>query len=745
MKRVPVLFCLLAAALLAACTPTLKKEGWDEEPYAALQALLSDSSVRGGYAVFDCDNTTILHDVTHTLMIYQIEHLRFALAPEHDFVDGLDDADLPLPGLGLSTREMGASLAQEYHCLKENWSDSLYLDFRARFLAFYHALGETYSYKELCLWEPSLAAGFPVDELKALGKESIRHWLSQGRAWEEEWVSPDGRFKGIAQKGLVLTDYMKDLYRTLPKAGIKPFICSASLEWLVEILACDPEFGLSLSPEQVWGVRTTERPDGSWALDESYPQPFMEGKVACINQFIAPEFGGAQPLLVAGDSNGDVAMLTAYPQMKVGLIVNHFRGGEIEALAFSQDERYVSQHVEITQEQRLRQALAEMPQRAGGCYHSYEASPSPDTPAPAGYKPFYISHYGRHGSRFHTPRMISLYYPTELLRARSEGKITPAGEQVLERMLDIYASHEGYAGELSPRGAREHQGIGKRMARRFPQVFASGRDSVRAIATHYSRCGASMKAFGDGLLEECPGLEVASDAGEQYDSLLSHEYISQKEFFGHVAGLQREMREERIDADAIADRLFTDGFETDSLQNIAKSIYIYGCQEEDLDFPEKGRLFDFFSPEELFLQWTVYSDALYGELGNSREFGNLTVPVSEGLLEDIIFKADRALQRDSYMAADLRFGHDNGLVPLLFRMGIEGYTESLPLDGAWMHWPSFERIPMASNIQLVFYRKEGAEVLVKLLFNEKEITVPSLTPVTGPYYSWEGLKKHWSL
>ena len=39
--------------------------------------------------------------------------------------------------------------------------------------------------------------------------------------------------------------------------------------------------------------------------------------------------------------------------------------------------------------------------RAGATYYPY---PGPSqqalTPAPAGYKPFYISHYGRHGSRY---------------------------------------------------------------------------------------------------------------------------------------------------------------------------------------------------------------------------------------------------------------------------------------------------------------------------------------------------------
>ena len=43
--------------------------------------------------------------------------------------------------------------------------------------------------------------------------------------------------------------------------------------------------------------------------------------------------------------------------------------------------------------------IEQNPERAAGVYHYYEYSPSALTKAPKGYKAFYISHYGRHGSR----------------------------------------------------------------------------------------------------------------------------------------------------------------------------------------------------------------------------------------------------------------------------------------------------------------------------------------------------------
>ena len=44
--------------------------------------------------------------------------------------------------------------------------------------------------------------------------------------------------------------------------------------------------------------------------------------------------------------------------------------------------------------------FTENPDRAANNMHSYEFNPIVDTKAPKGFKPFYISHYGRHGSRY---------------------------------------------------------------------------------------------------------------------------------------------------------------------------------------------------------------------------------------------------------------------------------------------------------------------------------------------------------
>lgn len=39
-------------------------------------------------------------------------------------------------------------------------------------------------------------------------------------------------------------------------------------------------------------------------------------------------------------------------------------------------------------------------EKTGGVYWAYPLDFAPQTRAPKGYKPFYVSHYGRHGSRY---------------------------------------------------------------------------------------------------------------------------------------------------------------------------------------------------------------------------------------------------------------------------------------------------------------------------------------------------------
>jgi hypothetical protein len=80
-----------------------------------------------------------------------------------------------------------------------------------------------------------------------------------------------------------------------------------------------------------------------------------------------------------------------------------------------------------------------------------------ETKAPKGYKPFYISHYGRHGSR---SDWAGSKYPwvTEKYNAlENEGLLTEDGKTAVERVKEIIALHGGMDGRLTQRGQDEHR------------------------------------------------------------------------------------------------------------------------------------------------------------------------------------------------------------------------------------------------------------------------------------------------
>ena len=92
MKR--LFLVLVLGALTLACQHSaqhreLAAGTWDAQVRNQLNGLLETYQDSGAYAVFDFDKTSIVHDVSQALWVYQVEHLRYADAPAHGFLDGM--------------------------------------------------------------------------------------------------------------------------------------------------------------------------------------------------------------------------------------------------------------------------------------------------------------------------------------------------------------------------------------------------------------------------------------------------------------------------------------------------------------------------------------------------------------------------------------------------------------------------------------------------------------------------------
>ena len=296
------------------------------------------------YAVFDYDNTTVIGDIAQNLLIYQIEQRAFAIPPERFYAvltAEIPDLDADY-GSGQTPRSLATDLARDYAALckvddlEKMWETPEYLDFRAKL---WHLSANTdLQYPDSpfgCIWIATLLDGMLPEEIADLTRRSVGHALAEPEFHQETWTSPDGAVTVRPKKGLALTREMQSLYNVLRDNGFDVYICSASPETVVETMACDPRYGLGTGPEDVFGIRLSTHPDGTLLAvgDSTWAQPYRDGKVACIREHIAPLHGGRGPALVAGDSNGDYAMLTAFPDLRIGLIVNALRSGPIAELA----------------------------------------------------------------------------------------------------------------------------------------------------------------------------------------------------------------------------------------------------------------------------------------------------------------------------------------------------------------------------------------------------------------------------
>ena len=70
------------------------------------------------------------------------------------------------------------------------------------------------------------------------------------------------------------------------------------------------------------------------------------------------------------------------------------------------------------------------------CPYDLVAEPGPDTKAPRGYKPFYISHYGRHGSRSGWDQEKYDKIINTLTAAKEAGILSASGDSLLHDRND---------------------------------------------------------------------------------------------------------------------------------------------------------------------------------------------------------------------------------------------------------------------------------------------------------------------
>ena len=383
---------------------------------------------------------------------------------------------------------------------------------------------------------------------------------------------------------------------------------------------------------------------------------------------------------------------------------------------------------------------------ATGNYCNYPLPTGQTTPAPEGYEPFYVSHYGRHGARYMTDDKNYQYVVGKMDTAQTRGWLTDKGVEVLAR-VKVAAADAGHRdGDLTRLGARQHQGIAHRLSQNYPELLMAPVE-VKANSSTVRRCMLSMANFCQELKALNPQLSITMDASEHdmyylipNDSI----FIPNKGIDGPLYEKLDSFRHEKLNGRHQIELLFKDpkavegwidGYKlANALWNIASVMH---C------LPELGLSFnDIFTEDEIIDGFYVYNASWClweGLMPGSRPNYYAIYP----LLKNFLDEADLLIASGKKQVR-LRFGHDSVLLPFAFILGVnEAIHGTDDMENLHNTFALFKLIPMAGNVQLIFFRKQGSDdVLVKFLMNENETSVPIATD-SYPFYHWKDVSAYY--
>ena len=378
------------------------------------------------------------------------------------------------------------------------------------------------------------------------------------------------------------------------------------------------------------------------------------------------------------------------------------------------------------------------PRKAYGTDYPYAFRMEPLTPAPRGYKPFYITTYARHGSRYYWNDRLYKQLDTLLLDAHEKQLLTDEGEAFYARFLDTKQELMTGISELTDLGWQQHQQIARTMYERFPEVFLKG-GNVLAISSLSGRCVLSMSAFCQELVQCNPRIEIREQASRfTMDGVVPDDSQNPSKREWHKVTPRFEKNRGAFPRDTtLRTKVLSHVFKSTEnlprgMRRLADNLVSLYTSLPSID--HEGMLGDILTDADIVRDWESSNLSSYSWVFSEQY---KTVPI----LEDFIRKADAVLDGTSDRIADLRFGHDSYIGPLTVLMGLDGADldpeDPYEVKNVYQNWKTCK----ASNIQLVFYRGRRAtdDILVKCLLNGYEVTLPVATD-SFPYYKWTDLR-----
>ena len=382
--------------------------------------------------------------------------------------------------------------------------------------------------------------------------------------------------------------------------------------------------------------------------------------------------------------------------------------------------------------------------QTGGVYYAYPAPTKKLTAVPSGFQEFYVSHYGRHGSRWLINDKDFSGVMDVLKKAKANNALTEIGKSALQRLEKIWIIAQGHNGDLTELGALQQKQISQRMFKNNPHAF-EGNAIVTAKSTVVPRCIISMTYFTNELTANNPKLQMTVESSDKYMKYLNHHTKESIDFKANDNFWQEEKRKLKQDA-LTSSRFIRNLFNNDEYiyknvnpEKVMESFYWIASDMQNLETDIS--FYDLFTKEEIFNIYQAINYQFYVNDAASPLSKNLVKNNAIPLVKNMLDEAEDYIKNNK-KGASLRFGHDGNIAPLFALLDVEnmGAEEINPRE-VYKVWNTYQVAPMAANLQMIFYKNKKNEVLVKFLHNENEVHIP-IQNNSFPYYQWADVKSY---
>lgn len=357
----------------------------------------------------------------------------------------------------------------------------------------------------------------------------------------------------------------------------------------------------------------------------------------------------------------------------------------------------------------------------------------------------YVAYVARHGARYLSgPGKVEAVMKS-LLHGRNTGTLSETGEAFLRLMEQVRDANDGNWGELSPVGIEEEKLLGERLCRTLPALRDAGTE-VNCVSSHVPRVVMTMYQCTHRLIRNNDLIEVRTDEGPQYDSLLCC-FVADTAYASYRAngawrGVYDKFVERTVSADP-ARRLFTQTkLSEKKLRKLTMDMYevLKGNRAAGLPAPTT----QWMSEREYHECWEA--DNLRHYLRNTvnrldRHAAQATAP----LLKRIIADADKAMEAadrgERHTALNGYFGHCETLLPLLSVMNLPrcevGNTDALHLPDCWRIQ---DISPLGANLMILFARSDSGRWYAVVQLNGR-----TARPMHGQpdIVAWDTLRSYW--